>query len=417
MKTRTPRGFSSLLLLIVIVAVVAAGIYANKNNPVISSLVHGATQSAAALVPTTWDADGPTSPALTIKKGASTAPAETTAPPATKTFQTTLVSSSASPLSYEAQWSSSNPNYYINTTGGYIVLKSIDFHIDSARYRVGKAALDACLIMTKVGDALSNGHQTLTGVENLCVNERKGETSSLWPKSDWHIVLPGQGLLVPPGYLIGCNTHGDTAGSSVHPTTLANFSCTLTFAKAVASPTNPPVQTLRAPYMDQEFSAEVSWFSPHINLTALSSHVRGVWVDISSDLLSRSFCLFHHSDTDTNGNNWDKTCTASNVSGDNYASQTAIQPYDVSFSKGDRITGTCNISNASKKGGNYCGFYMFVDVPISNGTFAPFGQNSTIENADADHFCNGPYRDYYHISDGAFEADRSACLSALKPTS
>jgi len=224
---------------------------------------------------------------------------------------------------YNALWSSEIPGHYKNNqVSADLVLQRIEVNTSIAGSNIGAAAMDVCLNLTKLGQSRAaqrqNAYKVTNGVEVWCFNQRKSDNDQSWPKENWRIDFPGQGLLVPDGYALGCASHvtadsvyhtDPQTGESIGPQEAGTFSCTLYFAKADSSLAETPVQALRSPYADQRF-LRTSWFSPHTNPTNLNSRVKGVWTYFSSEFTDRSICLFRRA---AGNSNWQEKCSNKDV--------------------------------------------------------------------------------------------------------
>jgi hypothetical protein len=246
--------------------------------------------------------------------------------------------------------------------------------------------------------------------------QRKSATDTNWPKTDWYISFPGQGLLVPVGQPVVCTAQA-VLNVRDDRKILSDFSCTLELA--YANPSSPilPVQSLRDPFIDQLFKSDVSWAGIHTNQSTSTSHVRGIWMYFSSPIAftppsTRSMCI----NRKPAGGAWTQTCIDESVASSSpHVSPSSFWLRDDFFAPGDQMSSYCRVSNPGRTTEVNCDQNIFIDVPVSGGIFQPFPLNTTITSQQADYFCNGPYREYYKMTEPYYEINRANCLAGLAP--
>lgn len=300
---------------------------------------------------------------------------------------------------------------YINSTGYDQVVTNISISISAASYPKGAAAMDFCVNIIPAG--LGNQPKLRNGIETLCGHLVKSNTDTDWPKQEWTIQFPGQGLILPKDNTFACSAQGSLYVRDNRPV-LSDFTCVAFIKKLDTNSNIAPVQSLRTPYIDRRFTALGSGFHPQLNQSTESSTVRGFWMfagGADGGSSRRKICMYQKQ----KGVEWQNNCFDLNLGNVNsYASPSNFFNYQYSFNSGDQIAINCSVDNPDNSIINNCAFYLMVDVPKVNGLFKPFALNTTIAPGQSNSFCNLPI-ERYMFTFALYNQDRNQCIAALQP--
>jgi hypothetical protein len=278
------------------------------------------------------------------------------------------------------------------------VLKSVDVTVNSFNLDgedvLGEADIDVCLAF------LDSSTQDLVGIRNgveqFCFAQHKTDTTSNWPETSIHIEFPGQGLMLESGTYTFCSAQGVVPeGDQDNRTYLADFSCTLTLENADMESSLRPVQSIRVPYIDEKFTAQISTASVHENLTSESREVLGYssYIVSPSSFKHTSNEISHYIYKRTFSSSWEIISEISPPPLDSdFVVGNAIINQSIQFNTNDQITAQCDVFGENAES-TICATYFYVSIPIVDQSWSPMCLNRTILYKEAEAFCN---RENFH---------------------
>lgn len=233
---------------------------------------------------------------------------------------------------YQISWGpQGQSNIYVNPSTHAMVIKSMDVTIH-ARPGLGETAIDLCAVVMNDHD-----NMTTNGVEDFCLDVYKTSQAADFINQIVHVNFPGQGLYMAPGSYFVFNGQGDSRSGAGALNYAADLTLSATFTDADPTISIPPVQAIRAPYIDGGFAGTLrSPLAPHTNTTDIARPILGVWTYITTHASSVTNCL----GTKSSGGTWGQQCTvydSSQTLSPGPVTMLAPSPILYAFGPGDQI--------------------------------------------------------------------------------
>jgi hypothetical protein len=270
------------------------------------------------------------------------------------------------------------------------VLKKAIFKLDAAPYPGARSAgVDVCIYIHPPGYGAHIHKLTVTQNEAICFNQHKGAETQ-WPASTKEIIFPGQGLLVPSGSVVACDSQGSLKKGSLPVidgiARFSNFTCELFFDDYSQAGRAPAYQSVRAPFFDEAFvNTPNSRRAFHQNRLLTPLQINGVWVYNNTEGAANQICLSLGSKS---------TCkNKGSAPGKTYTTDGTWANFSEPWYPGQRLTGYCQ-SSASQSTPKYCAFYFMVAVSSAAG----LRRDKTINPADARAYCENPHPALYILT-------------------
>lgn len=307
---------------------------------------------------------------------------------------------------YPARWTEgpeATRGYTVATR--HRVLKKAIFKLDAAPYPgATSAGVDVCIYIHPPGYGAHIDKLTVTQNEALCFNQHKGAETQ-WPVSEKEISFPGQGLLVPSGSVVACDSQGSLKQGAVPVVDgiarFSNFTCELFFDDYLQVDGTPAYQSVRAPFFDEAFvNTPHSRTAFHQNRLSAPLQINGVWVYDNTEGTANRICL----SLDATLACRDKDAAPGNT----YTTDGLWSPFAETWYPGQRLTAYCQ-SYASQSTHKYCSFYFMVAV----GTATGLPRGNTIAPADANTYCFNQYPSHYILT-SAPHKDPNTCIEILQ---
>lgn len=300
-------------------------------------------------------------------------------------------------IHHPAWWTGSSEitKGYTTATSNRVLKKAI-FKLDAAPYPgATSAGVDVCIYIHPPGYGAYIHKLTVTQNEAICFNQHKGAEAQ-WPASTKQIIFPGQGLLVPSGSVVACDSQGALKKGALPVidgiARFSNFTCELFFDDYSKSGLAPAYQSVRAPFFDEAFvNTPNSRRTFHQNRLLTPLQIKGVWVYNNTEGAANRICLSlgSRSACKNKGSASKKTYTTDETWAD----------FSELWYPGQRLTGYCQ-SSTSQSTPKYCAFYFMVAV----GSAAGLPRDKTITPADARAYCENPHPALYILTGESHEA-------------